>query len=235
MKEQRGSLTISLNLAQSCPFQFTHLQNGNNNKHLRENIHMSSLRPLMFISPEAQQREAASNSDALNGLLMELAPLLAAREIKFSAPAPLHLVWGGMPEDRHCEHPLSCLILQPLPRSASLWWSSVWVTQWFSTSAKWSELWDEHHAEPHWGESLRVKKWAFQQHFVCVKPSGSTMNYQYSQSLVFIRAQSKLLRLKSSCCSLWVAIVWHWASHFSCPHFSLSLGPLHHPWVWCEP
>lgn len=74
MGKQRGSLTIagsSLNLAQSCPFQFTHLQNGNNNKHLRESIHMSSLRPLTLGPPEAQQREIASNSDALNGLLME--------------------------------------------------------------------------------------------------------------------------------------------------------------------
>lgn len=123
MREQRGSLTSSLNLAQSCPFQFTHLQNGNNNKHLRENIHMSSLRPLMFISPEAQQRETASDSDALNGLLMELAPLLAVRETKFSAP--LHQALGDMPEARHCEHPLSWLILQPLPRSASHWWSNI--------------------------------------------------------------------------------------------------------------
>lgn len=115
MGEQRGSLTSagsSLNLAQSCPFQFTHLQNGNNHKHLRENIHMSSLRPLMFISPESQQRETVSNSDALNGLLMELAPLLAARETKFSAPAHLHQAMDDMPEARHCEHPLSCLILQ---------------------------------------------------------------------------------------------------------------------------
>lgn len=122
MGEQRGSLSSagsSLNLAQSCPFQFTHLQNGNNNKHLRENIHMSSLRPLMFISPEAQQRETASNSGALNGLLMELAPLLAVRETKFSAPAPLHQAWSDVPKARHCEHPLSCPILQPFPRSAS--------------------------------------------------------------------------------------------------------------------
>lgn len=73
---------------------------------------MSSLRPLMFISPESQQRETVSNSDALNGLLMELAPLLAARETKFSAPAHLHQAMGDMPEARHCEHPLSCLILQ---------------------------------------------------------------------------------------------------------------------------
>lgn len=107
MGEQRGSLTSagsSLNLAQSCPFQFTHLQNGNNNKHFRENIHMSSLRPLMFISPEAQQRETVSNSDALNGLLMGLAPVLAVRGTESSAPAPLHQPLGDLPEARHCEH-----------------------------------------------------------------------------------------------------------------------------------
>lgn len=78
MGKQRESLTIagsSLNLAHSCPFQFTHLQNGNNNKHLRESIHMSSLRPWTLGSPGAQQRDIASNSDALNGLLMEPASL----------------------------------------------------------------------------------------------------------------------------------------------------------------
>lgn len=36
---------------------------------------MSSLRPLTLGYPEAQQREIASNSDALNGLLMEPASL----------------------------------------------------------------------------------------------------------------------------------------------------------------
>lgn len=74
MGKQGGSLTIaggSLNLAQPCPFQFIHLQNGNNNKHFRGSVHMSSLRPLILGSPEAQQQEIPPNSDALNGLLID--------------------------------------------------------------------------------------------------------------------------------------------------------------------
>lgn len=119
------SLTIagsSLNLAESCPFQFTHLQNGNNNKHLRENIRMSSLRPLMFGSPEAQQREIASNSDDLNGFLME--PDSAAGRSSFQLKHPYikarHWASSFLP------HPeiISKLSVPP--------WSNIWLTQWFS-------------------------------------------------------------------------------------------------------
>lgn len=158
MREQRGSLTntgSSLNLAQSCPFQFTHLQNGNNNKHLRENIHMSSLRPLIFISPEAQQRETVRFRCfewASNGACSSY----GSQEDQVLSSSTPPSGRGDMPEARHCEHPLSWLILRPLPCSASHWWSNIWLTQWFSTSAKWSGLWDEQHAEPQWSEKMSI-------------------------------------------------------------------------------
>lgn len=155
------SLTIagsSLNLAESCPFQFTHLQNGNNNKHLRENIHMSSLKPLMIGSPEAQQREIASNSDDSNGFLME-PDSLCCWETKFSAQAPLHQsqtlsILFPTSSWNHLQAQLST-IEQYLINSVVFYY------------AKRSRLQNEDHAYPRW--SVRENGLVFQQHFTCIK------------------------------------------------------------------
>ena len=151
MGEQRGSLTIagsSLHLAQSCPLQFTHLQNGNNNEHLRKSVHISGLRSQMLGSPEAQQKEIASNFRCFewvsNGACFSL---LAVRETKFSAQASLrqalqlHARSQTLRASSFISHPATISMLN-FPLS-----SSILLTQRFSTYAKWSRLQDEDHAQ----------------------------------------------------------------------------------------